>query len=327
MSPAGAEIGVLTRDGHLSDLALDRYLAGELDREAAERSRRHIDRCPACARRLDAIQAFDAAFLMQRGARGASLRLVPAPEPVSETAPESAQLPTAGGAGGDRATGEAAEGTEVSEGASNAGRRDAGVISLAGRRRARRSAKDRPVFRRATVAAAALASAACLLVALQAQRGSDSPALAQSGDVRAKSTSFSLATYANGADGTRSVEWGDPVHPGERIGFRIYSEQPGYLLIAGWDDRGNRYLCYPQDQGGQAAALPAHPDGAVLDQAVRLDDVLGHERIVALFCPEPFSWNDVAGDARAGPARLPLLRDGCAQHEVLLPKTPPRRQD
>ena len=51
---------LLTRDGHLTELTLNRFLNGELD--AFPQIREHVDTCPVCAQTLDSVRAFDASF-------------------------------------------------------------------------------------------------------------------------------------------------------------------------------------------------------------------------------------------------------------------------
>ena len=97
------------------------------------------------------------------------------------------------------------------------------------------------------------------------------------------------------------------------------------LLIA--PESGAPYLCHPQN--GRSQMLEGSKQPAILAQAMEMDEVLGHERIVALMCPEPFAYSDIEAPIRGlGPMhntqdRLPALRQGCAQREIILQKTLP----
>jgi hypothetical protein len=106
---------------------------------------------------------------------------------------------------------------------------------------------------------------------------------------------------------TRAVGSGDRVHPGERLGFRVHPRRSGYLLIVGEDDGGQGYLCYPQRGGGAGALLGASDRPYALEEAVRLDEVLGHERLTALYCPGPVSMGE----------RAP---EGCLRRALVLQK-------
>lgn len=95
-------------------------------------------------------------------------------------------------------------------------------------------------------------------------------------------------------------------------------------MIAGVDERNEAYLCYPQAKGA-SAPIEAQKSGLALDEAVRLDSVLGQERLVAFFCEDGFEFDDIKtrleGAARnLDGARLPKLKEGCWQEEVVLDK-------
>jgi hypothetical protein len=140
---------------------------------------------------------------------------------------------------------------------------------------------------------------------------------------------FSWEVFVNDDSGTRAVVDGDTVYPGQRLGFRVHPRHSGHLLIVGVDDRGQDYLCYPQRQGGQGALVAASDKPYSLEEAVRLDEVTGHERLLALFCPEPVSLEQI-GPAlleavRGGADELPVLRPGCAQRDITLLKEPAPR--
>ncbi len=169
--------------------------------------------------------------------------------------------------------------------------------------------------------AGGLALAAALALVLW--RG---PAGGPPGDgLRVKGGRFELEVHVH--DGTRSrrVSSGAPVRPGDRVGFAVESDRPGHLLLLGIDARGETYPCYPQTPDGRAAALAPSVGPRPLPAAVRLDATPGRERLVALFCPEPFSSADVARTLRAARAAdpLPVLRPGCTQREVVLVKAAP----
>lgn len=210
----------LTRDGHLSDLALERVLAGEVD--AAE----HLEVCAVCRKRVDEARAF---------------------QPVGAREPA-------------RPWGWVAGAVALA----------AGIVAAV--MLTRTEAEPRPEF------------------------------VARGG--------FSFEIHAHDGQASRAVDDGSTVHPGERIGFRVAAPRPGELLVFGRDATGETYLCYPQGGGGASAPLAASDTVTALDEAIRLDDVLGTEQITAVFCSRRFTLDEL-GDT---------LPDGCAQRRVSLDK-------
>ena len=143
---------------------------------------------------------------------------------------------------------------------------------------------------------------------------------------RAKGPQFAFEVHVDEGSASRQVVSLDVVHPGDRFGFRVQAKTAGYLLVAGVDHKGETYICYPQD-GPAPAPLSPSPTPTQLDAAMRFDTVLGEERLIALFCPEPFDAVDalarmrVAIDGVPAAQALPLVGDGCTQREVILEKT------
>jgi len=137
------------------------------------------------------------------------------------------------------------------------------------------------------------------------------------GPTTLKSGPFDLEVFVHDGARSRAVVSGDTVHPGERVGFRVRVREPGYILVIGRDDLGNSYMCYPAGEVGVAVAqaFPDTLEPQVLPVAMRFDDVLGSEHLVALLCPAPFAASDL------GPA-LTAGGEGCARHELTLHKRP-----
>ena len=169
-----------------------------------------------------------------------------------------------------------------------------------------------PRRRVAAGVAVAFAMAAGLLLALKPPTEEFT---ARGGDLQ-------LEVHRQEAKGTHQLQDGEAVFPGDHLGFRVSSRKSGFLMVLGVDQTGSTYPCYPQ--GEQPEALPLSPSRAPVDlnTAIQLDDAVGQEHIVALRCPEVFSFDEVsaalAGAPQQGP--LPTLRAGCAQSELRLPK-------
>lgn len=144
------------------------------------------------------------------------------------------------------------------------------------------------------------------------------------GGIRAKGAGIELEVYVARPDGSHRLASGDPVAPGDRLGFRLGVTQPGYVLVAGVDEAGSAYLCHPQDTA-MAVMRDAVATPQVVDDAIRVDDTPGRERLVALRCPAGFSFDDVhdrlvAAARAAGDGELETLIPECGQHEVWLQK-------
>ena len=115
------------------------------------------------------------------------------------------------------------------------------------------------------------------------------------------------------------------VAPGERLAFRASSAAGGQLVIAGIDGGGEPYLCYPQATEGASMPLAPGAQSRDLGEAIELDEKPGRERIVAVLCPEPFHYRQLAGalsqrHTEAGDGPLTRLLEGCSQHEITLQK-------
>ena len=142
--------------------------------------------------------------------------------------------------------------------------------------------------------------------------------------VRVKAAGLSLRVYIHDGARARLSEPGEQVHPGDRMRFRVDTNTGGHLIIAGVDQKAEPYLC------GEALLSRSMRDHD-LRGAMELDDVLGEERIVALLCDTPMTFDELAGKLRAlsiaGSEPLPQLRSDCLQQDTLLQKVarpPPR---
>ncbi len=283
----------MTGESHFTEVAVNRLLLKECTDAQRATMEAHAAVCPQCASYLESAAAFDAARPVD-----AWLGRAPASIAVARS-----------GAGADLPQ----EGIETAEVDRTAPRRVAHAALVPpprpplvhtdrrGRARARWAA-----------AVAVLVTAASLLFMLV-------PGVGVEDKVLRKGSSFALEVFANESGVVHEVGDGDVVHPGDRLGFRVRGDEPGYVLVAGVDDRGNAYPCHPQS--GIAQAWESSAEAVVLDGAVELDAVPGHERIVALWCPDPFAFDDIVVTLETGArAPLPLLRTDCAQREIALEK-------
>ena len=225
---------LMTRDGHLSDLTLERYAAGEFQGQPQmEEIKAHLAKCALCQNRYEAICADQAA-----------LNLTP---PANE------------------------------------------------------SVGARPWFRHPAMLTPAIAVAAAFAFFAigpytQQRQSPETPmgATTLTPDTFRIKGGFDVEFFIKNDKTTRRAEPGLSIYPGDRVGFRVSTKASGHLLIAGMDGQGEPYLCYPQDGEGKSSVIGPSDQPQTLDQAVELDEVLGTETFVALFCDGPITFEGVS---------------------------------
>ena len=175
-------------------------------------------------------------------------------------------------------------------------------------RRARRSL-------RRSLPLAAAAAAASLLLFLPS---TDSPGIRTKGGA-------SLSVVARRADGTIApVLPGDTLAPGDAIRFEVRTGEPAIVAVLGIDAAGavTPYVDEVAIESEGPQLLPG---------AIRLDETLGPERIVALFCSEPVGRErlieagaEALRQARWDPAgELVIGLPECTQASILIRKARP----
>ena len=139
----------------------------------------------------------------------------------------------------------------------------------------------------------------------------------------ARGGALNLEVYRNDGHVARVVS-GDHVREGDRLGFRVATDLAGHLIVLGLDSAGEVYPVWPQPPERGTVPVAASPAPVPLDGAIVLDNTPGEERLLALLCPTPRTWEDLARRAEAqdpaAAAPLGLLDHGCAQTEVRLIK-------
>jgi hypothetical protein len=99
---------------------------------------------------------------------------------------------------------------------------------------------------------------------------------------RSKGTqTFSLGMYVQHGDDVRRAGPGDAVHPGDAVRFSIRAPSDGFAAVLSRDPQGHASIYFPA--GSRAAAVGAGPDAA-LPLSTRLDDSLGNEQLLGIFC-------------------------------------------
>ena len=171
-------------------------------------------------------------------------------------------------------------------------------------------------------AGAVMAMAAAFMVMTLLQPADPQP----DPEFQVRGSELSLEVYRQDEKGAVRLQDGDGVRPGDHLGFRVASQEAGYLLVLGIDSTLEPYPCYPADPSRGAQAWAASPRPVQLDTAIQLDATPGQERIVALLCDEPVGLDILTPPLRQVSADLqpwqdlPTLDVSCLQRELRLNK-------
>ncbi len=146
------------------------------------------------------------------------------------------------------------------------------------------------------------------------------------GEFRDRGAALSFEVYRKDDKGAVRVQDGDGVRPGDRLGFRVASQEGGHLIVMGIDSTASAYPCYPSDPSSGPVAWTASPVPVQLDAAIELDATPGQERLIALLCERPVGFEELTTELRAVVAGtepwadLPDLHAGCLQRELRVHK-------
>lgn len=177
-------------------------------------------------------------------------------------------------------------------------------------------------------AVSAAAALGLIFVAAPLTTSGPSGGAAPASGTRTKGAALSLATYVRfaGQDQPGTLHLGQPLGEGDRLAFRVSTNEPGHLAILAVDGKGEVSVFYPP--GPQTAPLQAGKDQA-LETAVELDATPGEETVIALLCetPRPVAalvdaTRRAAGQTGRAPLTGPLLED-CAEARTTLVKRGP----
>jgi hypothetical protein len=295
--------GLFDRDGHVTDLAASRRVAGELDAGEQARLSEHLSGCDACRARLDALAHVAAAPLPPLRLTG---RVVPA-------APGRPTLRVLSGGAPrmrDPAPAPAAHPPEPEPTTEEAAPAPAVAVAPP-------PPAPRPVGRGrfAAFLAAGLALAAGVALALRVPAGpeEDDTFTARGGGGR-------LQLFRDAPTGAEALTDGATVAGGERFGARLTGIGPDeQVVLVGIDARGGVWPIWPTNP----AAGTATTVGSALQAGFQLDDAPGVEHILAVGCAARLDAEALTEGLHRAPRtaeRLPELFPGCTQDEVRLVK-------
>lgn len=145
---------------------------------------------------------------------------------------------------------------------------------------------------RLVAAAGALAAAAAALFVINpGQRGE-----------RSKGPGFAMAMYVQHGGEVRRVGPGEAISAGDAVRFAVTTPVKSYVAILSVDAKGRASIYYPA--GGSAQPLPAGED-MPLPLGTKLDETVGEERVVGLFCSSPVELEPLRARLEAGNAAFP----------------------
>ena len=176
--------------------------------------------------------------------------------------------------------------------------------------RVARAAPEKRVWWRWLVPASALAAAAAVILVLM-RRGDHTQQTDD--DLQVKGDEISLVIHVATESGSRRVETGDQVMPGDKLRFEVDALKPGYIAVFGIDGTGELSVYYP---GNGTGPMTFDPHARLLPGAIRLDSTPGDEHFYAVYSATPFAFDTV----------LPALQEnqslppGVSKAEVVLKK-------
>ncbi|MFO0744534.1 MAG: hypothetical protein U1F43_02535 [Myxococcota bacterium] len=161
---------------------------------------------------------------------------------------------------------------------------------LAAHRAARRLSPRTAIVRRVAVAAVGvLAIAAAVVLTVRV-----SPSGLDGADrLRPRGSKLELSVHVHDGTASHLVESGGVVHVGNRAGFEVLLADDGFLIVAGMDDAGDVYPCYPQEVDPMAVFTPKTTGRVLLPTAIEFDETPGEEHIFGILCDRPYRLDEV----------------------------------
>ena len=122
----------------------------------------------------------------------------------------------------------------------------------------------------------------------------------------------------------RRADDGDALASGDRVGFRLFSVEAGDIMVVGVDPDDEVYPVYPHGEDESSARMDERPVGEDLSVAIVPDEEPGRERMVAIYCPEPFDFQTAKTAIRDEQKLDQMQSDGCSISETWLDKRAPQ---
>lgn len=146
---------------------------------------------------------------------------------------------------------------------------------------------------RTVVAAVGLAAAASLLL------------MVRPSGTRVKGSGFVLGMYVAHGGEVRRAAPGETVAAGDAVRFAVTAPVDAHVAVLSLDPKGHASIYFPA--GGRAEVVHAGTDVA-LPLGTRLDETVGEERILGLFCSSAIELEPLRLQLERGDPAIP---DGC----------------
>jgi hypothetical protein len=146
---------------------------------------------------------------------------------------------------------------------------------------------------RAAAALVGLAAAASLLLVVR------------SPGTRLKGSGYMLGMYVDHRGEVRPAAPGEMVAPGDAVRFAVTAPMDVHVAVLSLDPKGHGSIYFPA--GGRAELVRAGTD-VPLPLGTRLDETVGEERILGLFCSSPIELEPLRLQLERGGPAIP---DGC----------------
>jgi hypothetical protein len=122
-----------------------------------------------------------------------------------------------------------------------------------------------------------------------------------------------IAFYLKHGDAVRKGAVGEIVFPHDAINFTASTDRPAFLAVISIDGAQKVSVYYPDDPTAAPIGMGREQ---VLPLSVVLDDVVGRERLVGVFCDRPLAVAALAAAIAEGAA----LPSGCLQDVLTIEK-------
>lgn len=166
-------------------------------------------------------------------------------------------------------------------------------------------------------AVSAVAIGTCLVVGTTGTTvGPDSPPADR--QPRSKGGGARLGLYVQHRGEVRRAEPGEVLHPGDALRFTVTSKVARFVAVLSLDGAGQASIYFPDH--GQAARVEPGVDVA-LPRSTLLDDVVGRELLVGVFCDSPVDLEPLRAALAAGAGGM-AAPSGCETARLVVDKRP-----
>ena len=166
-----------------------------------------------------------------------------------------------------------------------------------------------------TVLGAAATGALVAFVVVRATSSEEGRGTGTPDDLRVKG-GLGITIYRQTGDGSEVVLSGADFHSGDKLRFELTVPEPGFAMVVDLDPQGTLGPAWPLDSG-RAGTVEAGK--ILLPGAVALDGAVGTEWLIAVLCPRPFAVADLQVGPGSAPGTI-VAPAGCTTRPFELKK-------